>query len=53
MSRELVPITTADVEARMIQIRGQYVLLDRKVIIFHCNALSLKNWSKISTGSKP
>lgn len=31
MSRELVPITTADVEARMIQIRGQYVLLDRDV----------------------
>lgn len=31
MADEIVPVTTKDVEARMLTLRGQYVLLDRDV----------------------
>ena len=31
MAKDIIPITTKDVEARMLQLRGQQVLLDRDV----------------------
>ena len=31
MTKEIIPITTKDVEARMLQIRGKLVLIDRDV----------------------
>lgn len=31
MAKDIIPITTKDVEARMLQVRGQQVLLDRDV----------------------
>ena len=31
MAKDIIPITTKDVESRMLQLRGQHVLLDRDV----------------------